>query len=507
MTAAPRSPSIRGLGALAPVVLCAALLAAVSGAASGANSTTVVTATVPSATSIAATGCASGAAGVTSFGTVLPGISVATSADCVVSFGSSNDTSTLRLRQTDGYGDAMHAVTWQVTPPAVGAPLGMRKVDFAQDGVAWQVGYAGWIARSADNGRTWTRQAAGLTTTNVFAVEAVDTRVAWGSTDGGLVVRTTDGGTTWSQWARGGVLRDIAAVDRDVAWVVGNAGALHRTTDGGLTWQNLTANSGVTSTIWSITALDSQRAWFSTAGGVIRVTADGGATWTTQATPVTTTRYAIDAIDSQRLVSVGALGEIIVSANGGTTWTAVTSPTASLLWDMDVGPTGQVLAVGDGGGVATSSDFGATWQLVPPVTSNSLRGAAIVDEATMLAAGEGGTTISSEGAQALDYAAGTADWSTAATQTVFGACLRAADMGAVTSATTWSTTGSCAVGNAQPWRGVAATSSSAGVSVANAPTGDVDATVRLRFGLRVGSAAAPGIRLAPLTFEVVSPGT
>ncbi len=67
----------------------------------------MITADVPSATTINATGCAPGVTDVTDFGDVLPGTPATTGADCVVLFGSSNDTSMLRLFQTDGGGDAM----------------------------------------------------------------------------------------------------------------------------------------------------------------------------------------------------------------------------------------------------------------------------------------------------------------------------------------------------------------------------------------------------------------
>lgn len=85
--------------------MAAALHATGAGAAS---SSTTVAATVPSATSLDIAGCATGTSGVTTFGTVLPGSSSVTTGDCVVLFGSSNDTSQLRLYQADESGVAMH---------------------------------------------------------------------------------------------------------------------------------------------------------------------------------------------------------------------------------------------------------------------------------------------------------------------------------------------------------------------------------------------------------------
>src|SRR5690606_21911777 len=112
---------------------CACTIAlAHAGLAGGASSGTVVGATVPSATSIDASGCPSQTAGITQLGLLLPGSSTVTSLDCIVEFGSSNDTSMLRLHQQDGYGQAMF-----------GAPTGVLDTNsgdgdhFSTDGKAY----------------------------------------------------------------------------------------------------------------------------------------------------------------------------------------------------------------------------------------------------------------------------------------------------------------------------------------------------------------------------------
>lgn len=79
----------------------------------------LVTMNVPSTTTMGAGGCAPGLAGVSNFGTVLPGSSSVTSADCAVTFGSSNDTSSIRVFQSDRAGtSAMSSPTSGVLDPA-----------------------------------------------------------------------------------------------------------------------------------------------------------------------------------------------------------------------------------------------------------------------------------------------------------------------------------------------------------------------------------------------------
>jgi uncharacterized delta-60 repeat protein len=97
-----------GLG-LAGITIVVAAAGAPIG--SGASSGTVVGATVPSATSIDATLCPPLLAGTTDFGVVMPGSSSVTTNDCIVDFGSSNDTAMLRVGQSDRAGRAM----WQAT--------------------------------------------------------------------------------------------------------------------------------------------------------------------------------------------------------------------------------------------------------------------------------------------------------------------------------------------------------------------------------------------------------
>ena len=99
---------------------------------SGESASVVVTAEVLSATSVSvdpadledAGACLSGEAGVTDMGSFLPGGTLVTSEDCVVSFGSSNDTAMLSVRQADGAGRAMYQRT-----------QGQLRPSFADDGL------------------------------------------------------------------------------------------------------------------------------------------------------------------------------------------------------------------------------------------------------------------------------------------------------------------------------------------------------------------------------------
>ncbi len=118
---------IRAILATCSLALVLGLLAVAAGSpiAGGATSSTVVGATVPSATFIDDAGCPPFTTGITEFGTVMPGSSSVTSLDCSVVFGSSNDTSMLRIAQQDRLGTGMWRLTdGTLDTGAFGSPNG-----------------------------------------------------------------------------------------------------------------------------------------------------------------------------------------------------------------------------------------------------------------------------------------------------------------------------------------------------------------------------------------------
>ncbi len=93
-------------------MLIAALLSAAAPRASAADNVGVnLSLTINSATTLTTSLCTTGQIDRTAFGTVLPGNSYVTGADCQVDFGAAGDHAMLRLFQDDGGGSAMHQMT------------------------------------------------------------------------------------------------------------------------------------------------------------------------------------------------------------------------------------------------------------------------------------------------------------------------------------------------------------------------------------------------------------
>ncbi|MCW2924474.1 MAG: Hemolysin-type calcium-binding region [Thermoleophilia bacterium] len=133
---------------LAATCLAAAVASSLAASSPGASSTVTVTLDVASATSMSTGGCSAAAA--RNLGTVLPGTTALTSADCTLGFGSTNDTSMVLLSQLDGGGSTMARpsdgpldTAWNGTGKATtsfGSNVKVGSVLPRPDGKVWVVG-------------------------------------------------------------------------------------------------------------------------------------------------------------------------------------------------------------------------------------------------------------------------------------------------------------------------------------------------------------------------------
>jgi hypothetical protein len=108
--------------------------------------------------------------------------------------------------------------------------------------VLWRVGPAGLIENSIDQGKTWQRQASGVTA-DLVAGAAPSAKIAWAVGKGGIILRTEDG-EHWQRVTPPSVAQKIGPPDwvaidaRDELHATVGSPDLHRyaTTDGGRTW-------------------------------------------------------------------------------------------------------------------------------------------------------------------------------------------------------------------------------------------------------------------------------
>ena len=107
-------------------------------------------------------------------------------------------------------------------------------------GASWRIGPSGFIAHSADRGKTWTPQASGVTA-DLLSGTAISNQICWIVGRAGTVLRTTDGGGHWQKVAAPTEddLLSISTTDARQATVKAAVGA-YQTTDGGATWHKVT---------------------------------------------------------------------------------------------------------------------------------------------------------------------------------------------------------------------------------------------------------------------------
>lgn len=129
---------VRVLLAVAGLTVFAIALLGSARLGDAASSNVVVTANIVSATSLAAS-CPSSA---TTFGAVQPGVPAVTGTDCGFTFGSSNDTSTLRVVQADRQGRAMWTMSTGVLDMTWGDGDGTN-----DDGIRREAGQNGRISK------------------------------------------------------------------------------------------------------------------------------------------------------------------------------------------------------------------------------------------------------------------------------------------------------------------------------------------------------------------------
>lgn len=486
----------------APFVIAALLLVlgiTAQPPARAASSNISVGLTVRSATEIDADGCDGGAAGVTEFGTVLPGAKAVSSGDCTVGFGSSNDRARLGIVQEDADGAALNLHAWRALP--FGVTSQAEDVVAIDARTAWVVGEGGMIRTTTDGGASWIGQASG-TGNRLLDVDSLDGVTGWAVGIGGLVLKTVDGGATWSTKpsGTGGGLIGLDAVDGQVVYAAGNDGTIIKSTDGGETWSTQVSGGGG----WfnSVSMADASTGWAVGGSGTILRTTNGGATWTAQASGTGSELQNVEAWSATTVYAVGNDGTVLTTTNGGSTWVSRNAGTTQLLVDVSVIDADSALVVGFEGTIRVTHDGGATWSVQAAGTTDDLRGADAPFSNVFWAVGEWGAVIRTPADPISDYVdaggAGDADWTTG--PSTFGACLRSLTGTAVSA--TWTVHATCPATDGAYWRGVGTTAST--IAQTTSP-GSTDAVANLRFGVRLGASQAPGRYTAPVVFEVVAP--
>ncbi|MCW2923086.1 MAG: Photosynthesis system assembly factor, partial [Thermoleophilia bacterium] len=326
-----------------------AVLLALAGVSSGATSGTVVSATVPTSTSLDISGCSTPSA--LAFGSLATTTTTTTASPCHIQFGA-NAPARLTMYQRDRDGAAMTQVQPTLATRS-GVPL-YRAVDAVDANDIWVGGNRvnasdpTPLRHTVDGGTTWTDVTACASMSGAINHVAVWSATELLTINGTKVCRSTDTGASWTTITTpqsiGGRISTPAGTD--VVWATtASAGRLLRSTDRGATWTSVLvpgAPVGFTNVVgWGTTnavaVLTTTAADQLSKTATAYTTTDGGATWTSSVIatiPVTTIPAAtgnmslLDRSASGRIVAMGswALGyqfRDYDSDDSGATWTAL----------------------------------------------------------------------------------------------------------------------------------------------------------------------------------------
>jgi photosystem II stability/assembly factor-like uncharacterized protein len=311
------------------VLLAAGLL----GTASGATSATTVTVTVASAVSLT-NNCQANSA--VQLGTVLPGSTAITATGanvCSFQFQSSNDTSMLRMTQSDGTGMAMDQATgtWSSVQPGTATNLNWGVTAYDNNTVM-AVDDGSDLKRSTDGGQTWTTFA-NITGTadnlhNIAYVPA-DNTTWWTVGDHRLVYKITSalGAPTYTNevgdlnakgWGPNVNVHGVLVRSSSDIVITGDNGLIAETLNGGTNWNVYTVG---TDTITGISMVPATNTYYaSTFGGNVLTTTTGASgVWTTMGVGLGPLN-AVSVADATHMYVVGNLGAI--GFCGGTCGTA-----------------------------------------------------------------------------------------------------------------------------------------------------------------------------------------
>lgn len=254
------------------------------------------------------------------------------------------------------------------------------------------VGAEGWLFKTEDGGRAWTRILRMSQDTGAHPrLQFVSDTAGWMSGAWGISWTTNGGASWWTPASSGGLSDplDFHFVDANHGWAISANQALFRTSDGGRSWQQAGTVYGRS----AIRFIDNQVGVVAGSNGDVLRTVDGGATWSARTTGVSQSLGRVVFVDDHIGWAVGAEGTVITTSDAGLTWSPVTVPTQAGLNDVFFTDALHGWIVGDSGTVLATADGGKSWSTEASGATRSLRAAFFLDGYTGWIVGSNGTVL------------------------------------------------------------------------------------------------------------------
>jgi photosystem II stability/assembly factor-like uncharacterized protein len=236
-----------------------------------------------------------------------------------------------------------------------------------------------------------------VTSGDLYAVSCVTNSSGWVAGANGFVAHTADGGRSFVTETTpfSSTLRALSFADESLGVVAGDDGALAVTHDGGVHW--VAAESGTQATLRA-SAIAARSALLLVVGdGALLLTSrDGGSTWQAGSIPSATNLHGVATTPSAtEVLAVDDAGAIWSSTDGARSFVRVFEARAALD-RVRMLPTGDAIAVGLGG-TAVARLGGPAWSVLTTGTTVELHTGVIVpQDGSLYVAGEDGTLLESD---------------------------------------------------------------------------------------------------------------
>ena len=252
-------------------------------------------------------------------------------------------------------------------------------VQMLDTGQVWAVGHMGKLIYSEDYGNTWVALNP-KTTKGLYSVYFVTPDTGWITGASGLILYTKDGGKTFSRQAEGVTDQPLLKsffLNKTKGWAVGIFGTV-LTTDDGVNWRKTGFHKDLA--INDIYFFDENRGFAACECDTVMRTEDGGETWNllleSDGWDDCGYFFGIEFIDKNTAVTVGTNGKIKYTKDGGQTWEDAQNndpweyaesndPSRSTLLKARFFNDKQGIAVGLEGTILSTKDGGLSWDPPP----------------------------------------------------------------------------------------------------------------------------------------------
>jgi len=275
---------------------------------------------------------------------------------------------------------------WKINRAQGGGDL--VAVFFTSSEKGWIAGDDGYLAWTADGGRSWTKQDIGI--------KEIINEIYFRNDDNGYLVAgkkmfsTRDGGRNWQEikiYKAGAFGKNapeflsIRFADKRRGIVIGSVlnsqervvdSLVMRTEDGGETWERVYVPSK--KELYHLDFVGSSLCWIVGDDGLVLVSYNGGTTFQPQQSGTTSDLYNVDFRDDKEGYIVGSKGTILRTENGGASWETVKTDFPMTFMRVDFADDKNGVIVGYEGTILRSTDKGKSWTRQVSDTKENLYG-------------------------------------------------------------------------------------------------------------------------------------